>query len=221
MTKKLIIFGNSEIAELAKYYFEKDTNYEIAGFCVDPEFIKDNSFCDLPIVSFEEVHSIFPPQGHSFFVALSYTKLNTLRREKFEAAKALGYELVSYVSPHATVLNDGRIGENCFILEDNTIQPFVSIGDNVTLWSGNHIGHHSTIKSHCFISSHVVVSGGVTIEEQCFLGVNSTLRDGITLGEKSVIGAGAVILGNVDPNGVYIAGKTERSRLPSSKLRGI
>jgi sugar O-acyltransferase (sialic acid O-acetyltransferase NeuD family) len=221
MMKKLLIFGNSKIAELAKYYFEKDTEYEVAGFCVDPEFIKESTFCDKPIVSFDDVQSIFSPEEYSFFVALSYTKLNELRREKFEAAKALGYELVSYVSPHATILNEGRIGENCFILEDNTVQPFVSIGDNVTLWSGNHIGHHSTIKSHCFISSHVVVSGDVTIEEQCFLGVNSTLRDGITIGEKSVIGAGAVILGNVDPNGVYIAGKTERSRLPSNKLRGI
>ncbi|MZR30633.1 acetyltransferase [Sneathiella litorea] len=221
MTRKLIIFGNSEIAELAKYYFEKDTEYEIAGFCVDPEFLKGDTFCDKPIVSFDEVQSKFSPEDHSFFVALSYTKLNTLRREKFESAKALGYQFASYISPYATVLNNGKIGENCFILEDNTIQPFVSIGDNVTLWSGNHIGHHSTIKSHCFISSHVVISGGVTIDEQCFVGVNSTLRDGITIGEKSVIGAGAIILGNVESSGVYIAGKTERSRLPSNKLRGI
>lgn len=221
MKKNLIIFGNSEIAELAKFYFDRHTDYAVTGFCVDPAFLQEDVFCGLPIISFEEVHKIYPPANHSFFVALSYTKLNELRREKFEAAKALGYELASYVSPHATILNDGRIGENCFILEDNTVQPFVTIGDNVTLWSGNHIGHHSTIKSHNFISSHVVVSGGVTIEEQCFLGVNSTLRDGITIGEKSVIGAGAVILGNVDPHGVYITNKTERSRLPSSKLRGI
>jgi sugar O-acyltransferase (sialic acid O-acetyltransferase NeuD family) len=221
MTKKLIIFGNSEIAELAHYYFNKDTDFDVVGFCVDPEFIDGDVFCGKPIVSFENVQSAYPPSDHSFFVALSYTKLNDLRREKFEAAKKLGYDFASYVSPRATVLNDGKIGENCFILEDNTIQPFVTIGDNVTLWSGNHIGHHSTIMNHCFISSHVVVSGGVKIEEQCFLGVNSTLRDGITVGEKSVIGAGAVILGNVDPYGVYIAGKTQRSKLPSNKLRGI
>ena len=99
------------------------------------------------------------------FVALSYAKLNAVRKEKYLAAKALGYRLASYVSPRATVLNDGRIGDNCFILEDNTIQPFVTIGNNVTLWSGNHIGHHSTIRDHCFIASHVVVSGGVEIGE--------------------------------------------------------
>jgi|TARA_R100000455_G_scaffold26688_1_gene15536 sugar O-acyltransferase (sialic acid O-acetyltransferase NeuD family) len=183
--------------------------------------IKEESFCGLPIVPFEDVETVYSPEGYSFFVAPSYTKLNILRHERFEAAKAKGYRLASYISPHATPLNDGRIGENCFILEDNTIQPFVTIGDNVTLLSSNHIGHHSTVENHCFISSQGVVSGGVRVEEQCFLGVNSTLRDGITIGARSVIGAGAVILGNVDPEGVYITKRTERSRLPSSKLRGI
>lgn len=221
MTDKLIIFGNSEIAELASYYFETDSFYDVVGFCVDKEYINSDRFCGKPITAFEDVEKTYPANEYKLFIALSYTKLNNLRREKFEAVKAMGYELVSYISSHATVLNNGKIGENCFLLEDNTIQPFVVIGDNVTLWSGNHIGHHSTIESHSFISSHVVVSGGVTIGEQCFLGVNSTLRDGINIGAKSVIGAGSVILGDVDEEGVYITTKTERSRLPSSRLRGL
>ena len=37
----------------------------------------------------------------------------------------------------------------------------VRIGNDVVLWSGNHIGHDSTIGDHCFIASHVVVSGNV------------------------------------------------------------
>jgi sugar O-acyltransferase (sialic acid O-acetyltransferase NeuD family) len=155
------------------------------------------------------------------FIALSYSKLNAVRKEKFEAAKALGYTLTSFVSPHATVLNDGRIGENCFIFEDNTIQPFAMIGDNVTLWSGNHIGHHSTIGNHTFVASHVVVSGGVRIGEQCFIGVNATLRDHITIGDRCVIGAGALILNDAEPEGVYLGTETERSRVPSSRLRKI
>ena len=49
------------------------------------------------------------------------------------------------------------------------------IGDNVTLWAGNHIGHHSTIGDHAFITSHVVVSGHVRVGEYSFLGVNATI----------------------------------------------
>ncbi len=219
--KQIVIFGTGDIAELAWYYFTSDSDYRVVAFTVDAEFRDTDSFCGLPVVDFETVADAFPPADNTLFVALAYSGLNKLRRDKFEAALEMGYDLPSYVSSHATVLNEGRIGRNCFILEDNTIQPFVTIGDNVTLWSGNHIGHHSTIHDHCFLASHIVVSGGVTIEEMCFVGVNVTLRDHITVGSQSVLGAGALILGDVDPKGVYMGPATERSRVPSTRLRGI
>jgi sugar O-acyltransferase (sialic acid O-acetyltransferase NeuD family) len=178
-------------------------------------------FCGRPVVAFEDVAQLYPPDRHDLFVALSYSKLNLVRKEKYLAAKAYGYRLASYVSEKATVLNQGRIGENCFILEDNTIQPFVTIGNNVTLWSGNHIGHHSTIKDHCFVASHVVVSGGVEIGEQCFIGVNATIRDHVKVGDRCVIGAGALLLANAESEGVYMGEATLRSKVPSSRLRGI
>lgn len=221
MKKPLVIFGSGDIAQLAYFYFTTDSEYEVAAFAVDGCYIKEPLFCSLPVVAFDEVASNYPPEIYEFFIALSYSKLNTIRKEKFIAAKALGYKLASYISSRATVLNDGQIGENCFIFEDNTIQPFVRIGNNVTLWSGNHIGHHSVINDHSFIASHVVVSGGVEIGEQCFVGVNATLRDHINIGDRCVIGAGALLLGDAEPEGVYIGTATERAKVPSSRLRGI
>lgn len=221
MKDKLVIFGAGEIAQIAHYYFERESNQKVAAFTVDAAYVNADTFCDTPLVAFEHVAERYPPAEYDMFVALSYSKLNAVRRGKFEAAKALGYTLATFVSPHATVLNDGRIGENCFIFEDNTIQPFATIGDNVTLWSGNHIGHHSTIGNHTFVASHVVVSGGVKIGEQCFIGVNVTLRDHITIGDRCVIGAGALILNDAEPEGVYLGTETERSRVPSSRLRKI
>lgn len=221
MKKPLVIFGSGDIAQLAHYYFSTDSNYEIVAFTVDADYLATNEFCGLPVVPFEKVTDRYSADAHEFFVALSYSKLNQIRKEKYLAAKTLGYRIASYVSSRATVLNDGRIGENCFIFEDNTIQPFVTIGNNVTLWSGNHIGHHSTIHDHCFIASHVVVSGGVEIGEQSFIGVNATLRDHIRIGEKCVIGAGTLILADAEPEGVYIGQATERAKVPSTRLRNI
>ncbi|MGE7990002.1 acetyltransferase [Pseudomonas sp. NPDC089554] len=221
MNKKLIIFGTGDIAQLAHFYFSTDSQHEVAAFTVDTQYIKASTFCDLPVVPFETLSDLYPPSEYQLFIALSYSKLNSLRKQKFLDAKALGYELVSYVSSRATLLNQGEIGENCFILEDNTVQPFVKIGNNVTLWSGNHVGHHSTLHDHCFIASHIVISGGVTVGEQCFIGVNATLRDHITIGERCVIGAGALLLADAEPDGVYIGMATERSRVPSSRLRNL
>jgi len=219
--KELVIFGAADAAELAHFYFTKDSDYEVAAFCVDREFLKEGRFCGLPVVAFEDVAEAFSPSRYDFFVALGYSMLNETRKQKYLSVREKGYFLTSYVSSKATVLNEGRIGDNCFILEDNTIQPFVTIGNNVTLWSGNHIGHHSVIGDHCFIASHVVVSGRVRIGESCFLGVNATLRDHVTIGEKTIIGAGALILANAEAGGVYVGETTERSRVPSYRLKKI
>lgn len=220
MKKRLVIFGAGDIAELAHFYFQTDSQYEVVAFTVDRQYIAEEIFCGLPVVPFDEITTQYRPQENSLFVALSYSRLNAVRKEKYLAAKALGYDLPSYVSSRATVLSD-TIGENCFILEDNTIQPFVAIGSNVTLWSGNHIGHHSSIGDHSFIASHVVVSGGVRIGEQCFVGVNVTLRDHIKIGDKCVLGAGAILLSDADAEGVYAGSSTERSRVPSTRLKNI
>jgi UDP-3-O-[3-hydroxymyristoyl] glucosamine N-acyltransferase len=97
----------------------------------------------------------------------------------------------------------------------------VRIGHNVTLWSGNHIGHHCVIEDDVFIASHVVVSGGVRIGQGCFIGVNATLRDHITLGPRCVLGAGTLLLADAEAEGVYMGAATERARVPSTRLRGI
>ena len=217
----IVIFGAGEIAEIAHFYFKHDSEHKVVAFCVNRDFLKTDRLGDLPVVAFEDLEKHYPPSEHQMFVALSYAKINAVRAQKCQEAKDKGYSLVSYVSSRATTFPGLQVGDNCFILEDNTIQPFVTIGNNVTLWSGNHIGHHSCIKDNCFIASHVVVSGGVTIGENCFLGVNVTLRDHIVLGKNCVIGAGALIVKDAEDNGVYSAVAAERSRVPSNRLKKL
>jgi sugar O-acyltransferase (sialic acid O-acetyltransferase NeuD family) len=217
----LLIFGAGEIAELAHYYFEHDSVHRPVGFTVDSAFVKENTFKGRPVVAFEEVATAFPPARHQGFVAISYAKLNALRAAKCQAMEEVGYTLASYVSSRATVFDGFAPGQNAFILEDNTIQPFARVGRNVTMWSGNHIGHHSLIEDDVFITSHVVVSGGVHVGRGSFLGVNATLRNHITIGERCVIGAGALLLSDTEPEGVYMGTASERSHVPSSRLRGL
>ena len=218
--KKLVIFGIGEQAEMAYYYFKHDSDYEIIAFTVDKEFITKRTLFDLPVIDFSIIDKMYPKEKNVLFIAVGYNKVNALRTEKYLAAKNKGYEIVSYVSSKASIFTD-CIGENCFILEDNTLQPYVQIGNNVTLWSGNHIGHHSTIKDNCFITSHVVVSGGVEVGENTFIGVNATLRDHIKIGKSNVIGAGALILSDTEDNKVYMEKETGASKVPSNRLRGI
>jgi sugar O-acyltransferase (sialic acid O-acetyltransferase NeuD family) len=215
---KLVLFGAGDIARLAHFYFSTDTEHEVVAFTVDHAYRERESFLDLPLVSIDEVASRYPPPDHKMFVAMSYTGMNRVRAAKYAQAKSLGYELVSYISSRCSFVSQYRPGDNCFILEDNTVQPFVRIGSNVTLWSGNHIGHDAVIGDHCFISSHVVVSGHVRIEPRCFLGVNATLRNSITLGEGTLVGAGALVMKSTAPLSVYLGARAERFKKSSDEV---
>lgn len=205
--KPIIIFGTGDIAQLANFYFTTDSPHTVAGFTVDREFIVE-SFEGKPVISFDELPATYPPSHYDLFIALSYRNMNAIRERKYMAAKSLGYQFATYVSSRCSYLSQFQPGDNCFILEDNTIQPFVRIGNNVTLWSGNHVGHHSTIEDHNFISSHVVISGHCHIESNCFIGVNATLHNGIRVKTQNVIGAGAILTRDTERKGVYLPAKT-------------
>lgn len=219
--EKVIIFGIGEISQIAHLYLSEDISYEVVAFTMDKEYIEQKTFNGLPMIPFEDIEQRYPPKDYKMFVPLSYTKLNKLREQKFNEVMAKGYEFISYIHPKAVVASNAIIGKNCFIFEDNTIQPYVVIEDNCILWSGNHIGHHSVIHSNCFIASHVVISGGCEIGASTFIGVNATLRDHIKIGKSNVIGAGALILSNTEDNRVYMEAATEVSKVPSNRLRGL
>jgi acyl-[acyl carrier protein]--UDP-N-acetylglucosamine O-acyltransferase len=103
-------------------------------------------------------------------------------------------------------------------LENNTIQPFVTIGDNVILWSGNHIGHHSIIEDHVFLTSHVVLSGHCRVKQKAYLGVNCTIRDGLIIEEGCFVAMGSVLQTTTTPDSIYQGNPAEKSRVPASRF---
>ena len=193
--KPVIVYGTNDVSQLATFYLENDTTREVRAHCVDREFLKESECFGKPVMAFEDIE----PNDFDLFVPLYDNKL---RETKSNEAKSRGFKLISYVSSKATVWS--TIGENCFIMEDNTIQPFVEVGNNIIMWSGNHIGHHSIIKDNVFFSSHVVLSGHCVVDQYCWLGVNSTIRDHIHLAEGTFVAMSAMIAKNTKPNKRYM-----------------
>jgi sugar O-acyltransferase (sialic acid O-acetyltransferase NeuD family) len=219
--QQVIVFGNRQIAEVADFYLSHDSPYEVVAFTVDGAYLEESTFQGRPVVPFETLTEAFPPHDFAMFIAMSYQKVNRIRAERYAGAKERGYALVSYVSSKAVTWPGLTIGDNCLILEANVIQPFATIGNNVTLWCGNHIGHHSTIEDHCFLASHVVISGNCTVGRGSFLGVNVTLRDGITVAPESVVGAGALLMKDTSEQDVYPGQPSKLFPIRSSELPGI
>jgi sugar O-acyltransferase (sialic acid O-acetyltransferase NeuD family) len=218
MSRRLVIFGAKQIAEVCAFYFDRDSDYEVVAFTVDAAFLAESTFAGRPVIAVEEIARTFPPDTHDMFVALSYQHMNQVRAAKYHAAKAMGYTLAHYVSSKAITWPGLSLGDNSFIMEANVVQPFATIGSDTMLWSGNHIGHHSRIGDHCFLASHIVVSGNVQIGDHCFIGVNATLRDGLTIAPRCLIGAGAILMRDTKPDELYAADATSASRVPSSRI---
>lgn len=219
---QIVIFGTGKMAELAHLYFTKDQAFDVVAFCVDEQHKGDQTiFRNLPLVSFETVEKQYPPNEFKMFVAIGYTKLNALRKEKYFAAKSKGYTLVSYACQRSIIWDDVTFGDNCFIFENQVMQPHVQIGNNVIIWSGNHFGHDVQIGDHSFIASHCVLSGGVQIGKSNFVGVNATFRDAISTGDHCIIGAGVILLNHAKEKSVYIAESTKPYPIDSEKFEKI
>ena len=216
--KKLIIINSGETGLIAYEYFQYDSEYEVIAFSADKKYITDTEIYGLPVVPFETLEKKYPVNEYEVYVAISSSKLNRNRAKVYNKAKDKGYKCATYISSKAFVWRNVEVGENCFIFESNTLQPFTKIGNNVTLWSGNHIGHNSNIKDNCFISSHCVISGFCEVGESSFLGVNCTIENNTKIAKDNFIGAGVLIQKDTNKREFYQLKQPALSKVDTHRL---
>lgn len=217
--RPVIIFGNQLSSSLAWYCLTHDSTMHVAGFTVDESRLESTQHEGLPIVAFERLEQVFPPQDYRLLIPMGYVQINRIRRSRYEQAKQRGYQLASYVSTRASVWPDLVVGDNVLVYEHAIIQPFARVGDNCIIRSGAHVSHHCEIADHVFVSAEVAMASSCKIGEQAILGVGSVLRDGLRVAERSFVGAGAVVVTDTQADGVYVgnpARKIQKSALAAS-----
>lgn len=201
--KKLIIFGNTNYARLVAHYLKQE--YEICGFTVDKAYIEGNTFEDKPLIDFESIIDLYPPQEYKMFVAVGYSKRNKLREEIYKRVKNKGYSCINYIHPSCIVPYDIIIGENCILFENVVVQPFVQLANNIIIWSNATVCHDSRICDNVFIGSNACINGFVIVKNNVFLGANSTIRDHVQVEEETLVGCGVAINQNTEKKQVLKA----------------
>ena len=181
--------------------------------------LSDNKF-GMPVLAFENIKDLVDTKNHYFFAAITYQNLNMARSSVLSDALDLGFKPASYVSSDSFIWRNAKIGNHCFIFENNTIQPYSAIADNCIIWSGNHIGHHSYIGKNVFISSQVVISGNVKIGENTFIGVNSTIANGVKVGKNCWINPHTLISGDLPDEQFVYQVESNRKPLDLERLEG-
>lgn len=203
--KNIIIFGIGKIADVIQYYMREESGLPVKAFTVDRQFMKGDSFQGLPVVPFEEVQKIYPPEENDMFVAVGYQDMNRLRHQKVLDAEKKGYHLVSYVHPNSTIPRDLVHGKNCFIMSNVCIHPRVKMGDGVFVWSGAMIGHHSTVGHYNWFTSAANVGGNVTLGDHCFLAMNATISHSVQVGNEIFLGANVLVTKDLGDDNVVIS----------------
>jgi sugar O-acyltransferase (sialic acid O-acetyltransferase NeuD family) len=218
MKKDLIIFGIGKISDVIFYYASRECGFNVAAFCVDKEYIGSGKFNGLPVVSFEDVEKNYPPARYDMFVAVGYHDLNRLREKKCSEAQQKGYELASVISPLANIPFNVTAGWNCFIMPPALVHPCVTIGNNVFIWSGAMVGHHSVIEDHCWLTSCCNISGNVHLGANTFVAVNATVGHSVIIGKNCFLGANALVTKNVEDEKVIIEESSKALRLTSRQF---
>ena len=201
--REVVIFGAGEFASLVRFHLTTEGEHSVVAFTVDRDYVDREGFEGLPLVAFERLDEMFPPDRVEVFVALGYRKVNRPRADAYARVAQRGYRCLTFVSPHAIVAANVELGENCFVFESAVLQPGVRLGSDTIVRTGAVVGHDCQIGDHCFIAPRASISGNVVIGEFAFVGNNATIRDGVTIAPHTVVGAGSLIKADTRAGEVY------------------
>lgn len=189
--RNLVIFGVGQLAQLASFYLNQQSKYQLVGYSTDNP--QSSVHEGLPLVAAEDLNNRFTPDDTSLFVAISYHKQNSIRKHRCEELRKQGWSLASIISPTAVIADNCILGDNLFIVESVVVQPWSQIGDGVVLWSGVQVGHHSLLGAYCFLSAGTVLMGCNTVGSCAHLAGGVTVRDHLKVGSGQQIAAGETV----------------------------
>lgn len=213
--KKILLAGNAITAEVLCAYLHRDSRYEVGGLTVDDEFTSQGGVSGYRTVGLSKATSAFSPKTYRVIMAIGYDNLNRTREAVFKRLKSIGYEIETYIHPHARVYTDHPVGEGSVILPGAVVEPRVRVGANTMLWSNVTLAHDSRVDNHCWVATGAVVSGQAKIRRNTFLGIGCTVVNAVTVEEFNVVGAAAMVSSDTVPYSVYLARSAERIRYSS------
>jgi sugar O-acyltransferase (sialic acid O-acetyltransferase NeuD family) len=216
MKKKLVIFGADIMAKIVYEYFSRDSEYQVVAFTVDERYRNNDTYLELPLVSFENIEEIYPASEFYLFIAIGTSKMNENREVKYNHAKSKKYRLASYISPFA--ICDSEIGDNTIVADMSIIRPCVKIGNNNYFWEQCFIAGDSIVGNNCSFSVKSVVSTFSQIEDNVILGTGAIVKTSIKVSKKTLAGAASYISSNTKENGVYGEKSTPLAGCISDKI---
>lgn len=131
------------------------------------------------------------PEYLDIFIAVGN---NTFRKQLFNQAKEIGYNIITLISNEATVSKYASIKQGSVIFPHAVIEPNAMIGNNCIICANATINHDAIIHDDCLIYSNTVIRPNVIIYELTRIGSNCTVTFGKEIEEGSDIKDGKVVI---------------------------
>jgi UDP-N-acetylglucosamine acyltransferase len=103
--------------------------------------------------------------------------------------------------PTLTEIGDHNTIRECITISRGTEKGggVTRVGSHNLLMAYVHIGHDSTVGSHCILANAATLAGHVTIEDYASLGAFSPVHQFCTIGQYAFIGGGTIVTQDVLP----------------------
>lgn len=199
--KKLIIYGFNELAKELIEMIRVESQYVIKYIALDLEYLTKTKYKDIDFIDVEKLYEY--EEEFEVLITFGYTRMNDLRREKYEYCKNKGYKICTFISQKASVYTQ-FVGEGSILMPNTMISANTTIGICNIVYGTAFIGHDNTIGDYNFISASSCLLGNVNLGNNCFIGGGSVIKSDINIANRTLIGAGSVLKNNTDENDVIV-----------------
>lgn len=205
--KNIVILGNNDFGRLLNYYISIDDKRKVVAFTVNKEYIMEDSFCDLPVVPFENIENIYPPDKFEIMLAIGNSKMNDVRKKMYFECKQKGYNIASYIHSSCSV-HTKDIGEGNILLENCLLYPYSKLGNGNLLWDHVLISHDCVVGDFNTFSSYADLCGYVKIGNNGYFGKHCILNDFMEIADYTLVGAAAYAKGKTKEYDVVVPARS-------------
>jgi len=200
--KTLAIIGSGHLGQQLAHFAISDSHYGKVVFFDDyTDAAESNGHSIIGKTSaVEEAFAL--GRFDELMIGIGYNHMNA--RKAFFDKYCGKIPFGKIIHSSCTIDHTAKIGEGVIIYPGCIIDARVLVKDNVLINIGCAIAHDSIVSEHCFLSPRVTVAGFVTIGERCIAGINSTIIDNIKIDANVQLGGGAVVIKNIDKEGLYV-----------------
>lgn len=196
-SRKVVIYGAGPYGRIFLADVLMYNKIEIVAFTVDATYLKEALVDGFPVVAFENVCDIYPPDEYDMIVVCGYTRMHN-RKEMYVKAKNKGYKLINYISPGARIEGSFSMGENNVVLSGAEIGVDGVMGNNNFINQNVYLAHQFQLGNHIIVSAGCIIGGYSDIGDLSFLGFGVKTEGFTHIGKECLIGMGAVVVRDVN-----------------------